>query len=95
MVVAVLATQTTTRTMQTTRATRSGLLAAASDRADPDELRGLLDDVARQAAAGSPADVEQLPYDEVACRLAVNLNTAKSRVARGRALVASRLVDCR
>lgn len=40
-------------------------------------------------------DVEQLPYDEIAHRLAVNLNTAKSRVARGRALVAARLVDCR
>jgi RNA polymerase sigma-70 factor, ECF subfamily len=40
-------------------------------------------------------DVQQLPYGEVARRLEVNLNTAKSRVARGRALVAARLVDSR
>jgi RNA polymerase sigma-70 factor (ECF subfamily) len=37
-------------------------------------------------------DVEQLPYDEVARRLGINLNTAKSRVSRGRALAAARLV---
>jgi RNA polymerase sigma-70 factor, ECF subfamily len=38
-------------------------------------------------------DVEQLPYDEITRRLGINLNTAKSRVARGRALVAARLVE--
>jgi RNA polymerase sigma factor (sigma-70 family) len=36
-------------------------------------------------------DVQQLPYDEVARRLGVNLNTAKSRIARGRALAAAAL----
>jgi RNA polymerase sigma-70 factor (ECF subfamily) len=37
-------------------------------------------------------DVEQLPYEEITRRLDINVNTAKSRVARGRALVAARLV---
>lgn len=36
-------------------------------------------------------DVERRPYVEVADRLGVNLNTAKTRVARGRALAAARL----
>ena len=36
-------------------------------------------------------DVERRPYAEVAERLAVNVNTAKTRVARGRALAAARL----
>jgi len=36
-------------------------------------------------------DIEQCPYTEVAERLGLNLNTAKSRVARGRALAAARL----
>ncbi len=36
-------------------------------------------------------DIEQCPYTEVAERLGLNLNTAKSRVARGRALTAARL----
>ncbi|MEJ7845944.1 MAG: sigma-70 family RNA polymerase sigma factor [Acidimicrobiales bacterium] len=38
-------------------------------------------------------DIEHLPYDELARRLDLNLNTAKARVARGRALVAARLGD--
>ena len=38
-------------------------------------------------------DVEQLPYAEVATRLGRNLNTAKSHVARGRALLAALLVE--
>ena len=36
-------------------------------------------------------DLEQLPYDQIALRLDLKVNTAKSRVARGRALVAARL----
>lgn len=36
-------------------------------------------------------DVESLPYDAIAERLDLNLNTAKARVARGRALVAAGL----
>ncbi len=58
--------------------------------------RTVLDD----AIGGLPAiyrdavvlrDVERRPYAEVAERLAVNVNTAKTRVARGRALAAARL----
>jgi RNA polymerase sigma-70 factor (ECF subfamily) len=36
-------------------------------------------------------DVEQLSYEELSSRLGLNPNTAKTRVARGRALVAARL----
>ena len=38
-------------------------------------------------------DVERLPYAEVATRLGRNVNTVKSHVARGRALLAALLVD--
>jgi RNA polymerase sigma-70 factor (ECF subfamily) len=38
-------------------------------------------------------DVEGLPYAEVAARLGANLNTVKSLVARGRALVAGLVTD--
>jgi RNA polymerase sigma-70 factor, ECF subfamily len=38
-------------------------------------------------------DVQQRPYTEVAAQLGINLNTAKSRVARGRALLAGMLVE--
>lgn len=38
-------------------------------------------------------DVKQLPYDDIARQLETNVNTAKSRVARGRAFVAARLVE--
>lgn len=36
-------------------------------------------------------DIDELSYDEVATELGINVNTAKTRVARGRALVAARL----
>jgi len=36
-------------------------------------------------------DVEGLPYEEVATRAGIPLNTAKTRVARGRALVAAKI----
>jgi len=36
-------------------------------------------------------DIEGLPYEEVALRACVPLNTAKTRVARGRALVAAKI----
>lgn len=36
-------------------------------------------------------DLDQLPYDEIAARSEIPLNTAKTRVARGRALLAGRL----
>lgn len=36
-------------------------------------------------------DMDQLPYDEVARQLGLNVNTAKTRVARGRAMVAARM----
>ena len=38
-------------------------------------------------------DVETLPYDEIARREGIPLNTAKTRVARGRALIAGRLAS--
>ncbi len=38
-------------------------------------------------------DVETLPYDEIARRAGIPLNTAKTRVARGRALIAGRLAS--
>jgi RNA polymerase sigma-70 factor, ECF subfamily len=58
--------------------------------------RASIDDVLRQLPDEyrEPVllrDVQQLPYDQLAERLALNVNTAKSRVARGRALVAARL----
>lgn len=40
-------------------------------------------------------DVEQLSYEQVAERLDLNLNTVKSQVARGRALVAAKLIERR
>ncbi len=36
-------------------------------------------------------DVDGLPYEEVATRAGIPLNTAKTRVARGRALVAAKI----
>jgi RNA polymerase sigma-70 factor, ECF subfamily len=40
-------------------------------------------------------DIQQQPYDEITRRLGINDNTARSRVARGRALVAARLIERR
>ena len=53
------------------------------------EQLGALPDHYREAVV--LRDVCQLPYDEVARRLGLNLNTTKSRVTRGRALVAAKL----
>jgi RNA polymerase sigma-70 factor, ECF subfamily len=58
-------------------------------RASIDEVLRQLPDEYRQPVL--LRDVQQLPYDQLAERLALNINTAKSRVARGRALVAARL----
>ena len=38
-------------------------------------------------------DIECLPYEEIAARAGVPLNTAKTRVARGRALVAAKITS--
>lgn len=38
-------------------------------------------------------DVQQVGYDEMARRLGITVNAVRSRVARGRALVAARLAD--
>lgn len=54
-----------------------------------DEAIGGLPDLYRDAVV--LRDVEQLPYNEVADRLGLNVNTVKARVARGRALAAAKL----
>lgn len=55
-------------------------------------LQDLLDDLPdHYSRALLLRDVQQLPYDEVARRLGVGVASARSRVARGRALVAARL----
>jgi len=57
-------------------------------------VRQLLDELPeRYRDAVTLRDVEGLPYAEVATRLGRNLNTAKSHVARGRALLAALLVS--
>jgi RNA polymerase sigma factor (sigma-70 family) len=58
-------------------------------RASIDDVLATLPDLYREAVV--LRDVRQLPYDQIAERLDLNLNTAKARVARGRALVAARL----
>lgn len=64
-----------------------------ADRATLDELLADLPEHYRRPLV--LRDVHQLPYEQVARRLELNLNTAKSRVARGRALVAARLAGSR
>jgi len=62
--------------------------------ADRVVLRQLLEDLPpHYRDAVVLRDVEQLPYEEITRRLDIKENTAKSRVARGRALVAARLVE--
>jgi len=54
-----------------------------------DSVIGAMPELYREAIV--LRDVEERPYAEVAERLGVNINTVKSRVARGRALAAARL----
>ncbi|MGH9212579.1 MAG: RNA polymerase sigma factor [Acidimicrobiales bacterium] len=59
-------------------------------------LQELLDDLPEHyRRAVVLRDVEQLRYNEMTRRLGINHNTARSRVARGRALVAARLIERR
>ncbi len=58
-----------------------------------DQLLARLPDDYRHAVA--LRDVEQLPYADVATRLGCNESTARTRVIRGRALVARMLGDTR
>lgn len=58
-------------------------------RADLDDAIGGLPELYRRAVV--LRDVQQCSYDDVAAALAINVNTAKTRVARGRALAAARL----
>lgn len=64
----------------------SSLLAG---QAQLEQLMAALPEHYRQAVV--LRDVQQLPYQEVAHRLDIEVGTVKSRVARGRALVAARL----
>lgn len=61
-----------------------------ASRATVDQLLTRLPDDYRHAVA--LRDVQQLPYDEVAGRLGCSESTARTRVARGRAL-AARMLD--
>lgn len=58
-------------------------------RTDLDRVITALPDLYRLAVV--LRDVERHPYADVAARLGVNVNTAKTRVARGRALAAASL----
>jgi RNA polymerase sigma factor (sigma-70 family) len=62
-----------------------------ASRTDLQEVLAALPDLYRHAIV--LRDVRQLSYNEVARRLEINLNTAKSRVARGRALLAAMLPE--
>lgn len=64
---------------------------AIATRTALDDAIGGLPDLYREAVL--LRDVERLPYSEVAGRLGLNVNTAKTRVARGRALAAAALKD--
>jgi RNA polymerase sigma-70 factor (ECF subfamily) len=62
--------------------------------ASREAVRQLLDELPdRYRDAVLLRDVERLPYAEVATRLGRNLNTVKSHVARGRALLAALLIE--
>lgn len=73
--------------LEVTDSVRISSLLAGRDRVDA--LLAVLPEHYRAAVA--LRDLDQLPYEEVAQRLDISLGTVKSRVARGRALVAARL----
>lgn len=62
-----------------------------ADRAVLDEVFAGLPEHYRRAVV--LRDVEQLPYDEIARRIGVNLNTVRTRIRRGRALAGARLAE--
>ena len=62
--------------------------------ASRETVRQLLDELpAHYRDAVLLREVGRLSYDEVAARLSLNVNTVKSHVARGRAVLASRVHD--
>ena len=74
--------------LPTAAAKLSSLIASRSDLAD---AVNALPEIYRQAVI--LRDVEQHSYADIAATLDLELNTVKSRISRGRALVASMLAD--